>query len=211
MRALARLTRARAYLVGCRYVDHSVRKVAAALAVALVVTLSPQSATSATAAASFEVGSSSMPTPAADGQFRAYWVDAFGDGLYTPAQIDDVVASAKALHMNAIVAQIVRRGDCFCDRALAPRTEQAGVDPAPFDPLQTLIEKAHAQGLEVHAWVIATAIWRGSTPPASPDHPFNTHGPSAGAQSWITKRSDGLQQINTDWVIDPGNPDAAQW
>ena len=64
----------------------------------------------------------------ASGQLRAYWVDAFGDGLFTPAQIDDVVAATKAAHLNAIVAQVVRRGDCFCDRALAPRTDQAGVD-----------------------------------------------------------------------------------
>src|SRR5438045_3912290 len=161
------------------------RKVAVALVVALVVTLSPQMASRATAAASLEVGATSSAMSVVGGQFRAYWVDAFGDGLYTPAQIDDVIAATKAAHLNAIVAQIVRRGDCFCNRALAPRTEQAGVDPAPFDPLQTLIDKAHANGIEVEAWVIATAIWRGSTPPAAADHPFNTHGPNAGSQSWL--------------------------
>ena len=147
-----------------------------------------------------------------NGQFRAYWVDAFGDGLFTPAQIDDVVAATKAAHLNAIVAQVVRRGDCFCNRALAPRTDQAGVDPAPFDPLQTLIDRAHANGIEVHAWVIATAIWRGTTPPPQPTHPFNLHGTSAsGTANWLTRRSDGLQQQNTDWILDPGHPDAAQW
>ncbi len=165
------------------------------------------------AAASSIVGPAGSVSTAAPGQFRAYWVDAFGDGLYTPAQIDDVVAATKAGHFNAIVAQVVRRGDCFCNRALAPRTEQAGVDPAPFDPLQTLIDKAHAAGVQVHAWVIATAVWRGTTPPADPNHPFNLHGPSAtGAANWLTKRSDGLVQMGTgDWVLDPGHPDAAQW
>ena len=186
------------------------RKVAVALVMALVVIACPH-APGAAAATSFDAGTSSVPAAAPGGQFRAYWVDAFGDGLYTAAQIDGVIAAAKALHMNAIVAQVVRRGDCFCNRALAPRTEQAGVDPAPFDPLQTLIDKAHANGIEVEAWVIATAVWRGDAPPKDPNHPFNTHGPSAGSQSWLTKRSDGLQQINTDWVLDPGNPDAAQW
>lgn len=186
------------------------RKVAAALVAALVVAACPH-APSAAAATSSDMGASSLPTASVGGQFRAYWVDAFGDGLYTPAQIDDVIAATKAAHLNAIVAQIVRRGDCFCNRALAPRTEQAGVDPAPFDPLQTLIDKAHANGIEVEAWVIATAIWRGSTPPLAPDHVFNTHGPNAGSQSWLTRRSDGLQQVSTDWILDPGNPDAAQW
>ena len=191
------------------------RKAAAALVAALlVVTVLP--APSVAAAASFltagdQVTPPNTPTAAPSGQLRAYWVDAFGDGLFTAAQIDDIVAATKAAHLNAIVAQIVRRGDCFCNNALAPRTDQAGIDPAPFDPLQTLIDKAHASGIEVHAWVIATAIWRGSTPPPQPDHVFNTHGPSAGAASWLTKRSDGVQQLSTDWMLDPGNPDAQQW
>jgi uncharacterized lipoprotein YddW (UPF0748 family) len=192
-----------------------VRKAAAALVAALLVVTVLSGGSSAVAADLLSGGGQvtppNAPLAAPSGQLRAYWVDAFGDGLFTPAQIDDVVAATKAAHLNAIVAQVVRRGDCFCNRALAPRTDQAGVDPAPFDPLQTLIDKAHANGIEVHAWVIATAIWRGTTPPPQPDHPFNLHGPNAGAASWITKRSDGLTQLNTDWVLDPGNPDAQQW
>jgi uncharacterized lipoprotein YddW (UPF0748 family) len=192
-----------------------VRKAAAALVAALLVVTVLPNASSVAAADLLSGGGQLVPpgTPAAapSGQFRAYWVDAFGDGLFTPAQIDDVVAATKAAHLNAIVAQVVRRGDCFCNRALAPRTDQAGVDPAPFDPLQTLIDKAHSSGIEVHAWVIATAIWRGSTPPPQPDHVFNTHGPNAGAATWLTKRSDGVTQMNTEWVLDPGNPDAQQW
>lgn len=187
------------------------RKAAVALALLLSAALPVPGAAAATS-----VGSGASQTAAAaavTGQFRAYWVDAFGEGLYTPAQIDEVIAATKAIRANAIVAQIGRRGDCFCNRALAPRTEQAGVDPAPFDPLQTLIDKAHAQGIEVHAWVIATAIWRGDTPPADPRHVFNSHGPSAsGSANWLTKRSDGLVQMpSTDWLLDPGHPDAAQW
>ena len=183
------------------------RKTAVAL-VALLLMALPGAPQAAAATPSFV----SDGTTVSDGQFRAYWVDAFGPGLYTSAQIDDVIAATKAAHMNAIVAQVVRRGDCFCNNALAPRTEQAGVDPAPFDPLATLITKAHANGLQVSAWVIATAIWRGSTAPASPDHVFNLHGPStSGAANWIQTRSDGLQQFNDDWMVDPGVPDAAQW
>ncbi|HKW78089.1 MAG TPA: family 10 glycosylhydrolase [Candidatus Limnocylindria bacterium] len=190
------------------------RKAAAALVASLLVwsVLPP---TSGAAAASL---SSDLAAPviannaAASGQLRAFWVDAFGDGLWSASQIDDVIAATKAAHLNAIVAQVVRRGDCFCDRALAPRTDQAGVDPAPFDPLDALIDRAHANGIEVHAWVIATAVWRGATPPPQPTHPFNLHGPSApGSANWLTRRSDGLQQLNTDWILDPGHPDAAQW
>lgn len=183
------------------------RKVAVLFVVMLILSALPPTGGAAAAPAFVNEGTS-LP----NGEFRAYWVDAFGPGLYTSSQIDGVVAAAKALHMNAIVAQVVRRGDCFCNHALAPRTEQAGVDPAPFDPLATLIQKAHASGLQVHAWVIATAMWRGSTPPADPQHIFNLHGPStSGAANWVQTRQDGVQFYNNDWMMDPGDPDVAQW
>jgi uncharacterized lipoprotein YddW (UPF0748 family) len=146
------------------------------------------------------------------GQFRAYWVDAFGDDLFDEPRIDAIVAATKAARLNAIVAQVVRRGDCFCNRASVPRTDQTGVSALPFDPLQTLIDRAHAQGIEVHAWVIATAFWRSGSAPASPAHAFNLHGPSAsGDANWLMSRNDGLMQTGADWLVDPGHPDAAQW
>lgn len=149
----------------------------------------------------------SSPPP----QFRAFWVDAFGPGIYTEAQIDQLVAEAKAANMNAIVAQVGRRGDCFCNRAIMPRT-QAAIDPMPFDPLQSLIDKAHAQGLQVHAWVIATAIWNSVTPPLDPNHVFNTHGISQTLENnWLMLRYDGANRAGADYLLDPGHPDAADY
>ncbi len=182
------------------------RKVA--LALVAVLLLAPVRPGDAAEIAHPSQASSAQPA----GQFRAYWVDAFGDGLLNEVQIDGVVAATKAANLNAIVAQVVRRGDCFCNRASVPRTEDPALAPTPFDPLQSLIDKAHAQGIEVHAWVIATAIWRGSMPPAAPTHVFNAHGPSAsGTANWIMSREDGMQQLSTDWMLDPGHPDAAQY
>jgi uncharacterized lipoprotein YddW (UPF0748 family) len=182
-----------------------VRKVGLALVAVLALVWLPQQSNSA------DFDSSTPP----GGQFRAYWVDAFGDDLFDAPRIDAIVAGTKAAHLNAIVVQAVRRGDCFCNRASVPRTDQAGLAPFPFDPLQTLIDKAHAQGIEVHAWVIATAFWRsGGAPavPTSPAHAFNLHGPSAaGYANWLMSRDDGVMQSGTDWLVDPGHPDAAQW
>src|SRR5207244_13549957 len=90
------------------------------------------------------------------GQFRAFWADAFGDGINDQSQIDALVAATKAAHANAVVAQVVRRGDCFCLRSGLPVNESIA---AGFDPLQALIDTAHGQGIEVHAWVIANAMW----------------------------------------------------
>ena len=183
------------------------RKVTFALVAVLALAWLPQLSLSA------EVATTAVDTsiPPA-GQFRAYWVDAFGDDLFDAPRIDAIVAGTKAAHLNAIIVQVVRRGDCFCNRASVPRTDQAGVAPFPFDPLQTLIDRAHAQGIEVHAWVIATAIWRDGPAPASPAHVFNLHGSSAsGSANWLMSRNDGVMQSGTDWYVDPGHPDAAQW
>jgi uncharacterized lipoprotein YddW (UPF0748 family) len=143
------------------------------------------------------------------GQFRAFWADAFGEGINDQAQIDALVTATKAAHANAIVAQVVRRGDCFCLRSGLPVNES--VAPG-FDPLQALITTAHGQGVEVHAWTIATAMWNSTTPPKDPNHIFNLHGPAAsGRDNWVMTRSDGLSKLGDDWMIDPGNPDAAAW
>jgi uncharacterized lipoprotein YddW (UPF0748 family) len=126
------------------------------------------------------VGALLAPGPAdaaGEDQFRAYWVDAFGEGIFTPAQVEELVTDAKAGNFNALVVQIGRRGDCFCNNAVMPRT-QAAIAPYPYDPLQTLIERAHAEGIEVHAWIIATAIWNSGVAPLDPTHVYNTHGPS---------------------------------
>lgn len=146
------------------------------------------------------------------GQLRAFWVDAFGDGLYTQGQIDQLVSDVKAANMNAIVAQVVRRGDCLCNRSSLPRTAIPGVSPVPFDPLQALIDGAHAQGIQVHAWIITTGVWQGPAAPADPTHAFNQHGPSAtGTNNWIDYRSDGASNLTNEYFLDPGHPDAAAY
>ena len=151
------------------------------------------------------------PAPVASGELRAFWADAFGEGMNSQAEIDQLVAATKAAHLNAIVAQVVRRGDCFCNRAAVPRTD-APISALPFDPLDALIATAHANGIEVHAWVIANAMWQTPGTPTSPDHVYNVHGPSAaGRANWVMTRSDGLATLNRDVYLDPGHPDAAAW
>ena len=177
------------------------------MALAVVLAVVPQPVTQARGGLARDAVAAATAAP----EFRALWVDAFGDGIYTEAQIDELVAYTKGANLNAIVAQVVRRGDCLCARSIAPRTE-APISPAPFDPLASLIAKAHAQGIEVHAWVIATAIWKTTTPPLAAEHVFNQHGPSrSGRENWITSRSDGLEMVAGDYHLDPGHPDAADW
>ena len=147
----------------------------------------------------------------AQSELRAFWVDAFGEGIFNETEITKLVAATKAANLNALVVQVGRRGDCFCNRASMPRT-QAGISPRPYDPLDSLITKAHAAGIQVHAWIITTAIWNSLTPPLDPNHVFNLHGPTkTGADDWIMRRYDGANRAGADYLLDPGHPDAAEY
>lgn len=144
-------------------------------------------------------------------QWRGYWVDAFNEGVYDAVEVSDLVAAATDVGANALVVQIGRRFDCFCNEAVYPRTD-ASIDPAPYDPLAEVIEQAHAAGLEVHAWVNATTLWNSATPPSSPRHAFNRHGLDArGRDRWLNKRVDGAELIGDNAFMDPANPDAVDY
>ncbi|MPV38711.1 family 10 glycosylhydrolase [Georgenia subflava] len=148
---------------------------------------------------------------AAQEQWRGYWVDAFNEGIYDAAEVTELVSEAQDLGANALVVQVGRRFDCFCNDALYPRTD-AGIDPAPYDPLAEVIDQAHAAGIEVHAWVNATTLWNSATPPSSPEHAFNAHGLDAeGRDRWLNKRVDGSEKIGNNTYIDPANPDAVDY
>lgn len=144
-------------------------------------------------------------------QFRAYWVDSFNPGLYTEEEIARLVADTKAANLNAIIAQVSRRGDCLCNRSIMPRSE-ADIDPFPFDPLQTLIDKAHAAGIEVHAWFNTTIMWVTDSPPLDPNHVFYAHGVTAkGRDNWMMLRRDGVNKGSNLYFFDPGHPEAADY
>ncbi|GAB4084137.1 glycoside hydrolase family 10 protein [Myceligenerans cantabricum] len=145
-------------------------------------------------------------------QWRSLWVDAFNEGIYTPAEAQELVDEASATNVNALIVQTARRYDCFCNRALYPRTD-ATVDPAPYDPLDEIIARAHDAGIEVHAWVTVNTMWNlPDGPPSSPDHIFTTHGPDAeGDDRWISKMADGREVVNDRVYLDPGHPDAVDY
>ena len=144
-------------------------------------------------------------------QWRGYWVDAFNVGVYTPGQVTDLVADAIDIRANALVIQVSRRFDCFCNDALYPRTD-AAINPTPYDPLAEAIRQAHAAGIEVHAWVNATTMWNSATAPRSADHVYNAHGLGAsGADRWLNQRYDGVEKVGANTYVDPANPAAANY
>jgi len=99
---------------------------------------------------------SPSPSPIVLGapQFRALWVDAFHNGIKSPAQVEKLVADAHRGNLNALIVQVRKRGDAYFNQSDEPRaTDIQG--PREFDPLAYLIQLAHESTprIEVHAWL----------------------------------------------------------
>lgn len=139
---------------------------------------------------------------------RGLWVDAFGPGFKTSGEVDHLIADARAMNINTLFVQVVKRGDCYCNTSLLPRTEDPAV-PADFDPLADVLMKAHAQGMKVHAWVIPTAVASRAVhyPVINPEHVINAHGEGA-EQDWLMRNAAGAVWAGNDQQLDIGNPEA---
>ena len=161
-------------------------------------------------------------------EYRAYWVETFNTALATSADIDRVISNCTDSNCNAIFAQVRRRGDSWYLDSLEPLG--APVSPT-FDPLANLIARAHARGIEVHAFVIVGTIYNGHptiTGLPKPGHAFRTHVwntatntllPSDHPAMWSTRslpHNQGGTTFNgqryaAEWYIDLGHPDAASY
>lgn len=102
-------------------------------------------------------------------EMRAAWIatvanidwpskEAVGDPKRQRAEMIQMLDSFAALNMNAIVFQIRPTADSFYPSAFEPwshwLTGVQGTRPDPFyDPLQFVIEEAHARCIEVHVWL----------------------------------------------------------
>jgi uncharacterized lipoprotein YddW (UPF0748 family) len=173
---------------------------------------------------------------AAQGEYRGFWVDTFNTTLNNHSDVAAVVDNAKASKANVLFVQVRRRGDAWYLNSLEPRPDFVPI-AAGFDPLQDLIDEAHANGIEVHAFVIMSAIWNKNPnfapsatlgPPTSPSHVFNLHGGYdtatqtivQGPGNWLTRTllPDGAGGISfqghrfgNDFWLDFGHPDAAAY
>lgn len=144
------------------------------------------------------------PVSAQSNEFRAFWVDAWGAGIWNASQVTQLINDTRAGNLNAVIPQVRRRGDAFYNSNYEPRcTDMA----AGFDSLADLISKAHntnsgQQRIEVHAWLVMYHIWAtsaGALPP-QPDHPLNLH------PDWLLKDINGNTLIGGQYTFDPGHP-----
>ena len=149
---------------------------------------------------------SSKPVPPPKSEVRAVWITT-ASGLDWPpsanrsaqqASLRHIVTELKERGYNTIFFQVRARGDAYYRSSFEPWAENLtgvlGKDPG-WDPLALLLQEAHANGLEVHAWINVFKV-RGPNPvPAStPEHPSRT------LAGWCIEEKGEL------W-LDPGRPE----
>lgn len=111
-------------------------------------------------------------------EFRGVWVSRFDWTSYgraaDPAKIDEIVNNVAAAGFNVIFFQVRGIADAYYPSSLEPWADRVsgvyGQPPDPlWDPLATMIEKAHAADLQVHAYLNVYPVWNGGsfcdTPP----------------------------------------------
>ncbi len=159
-----------------------------------------------------------MPVPAsAQGpapQLRAFWVDAFHNGIKTPAQTRQLIADAQRAGANALFVQVRRRADSYFRDTFEP----VAADVAPgYDPLADLIAQARPRNIQVHAWVVTFPAWKDGYAQPDRTHVWYQHGPDKqGWDNWFTRDIDGrpgecARPGDCGYFLDPGHPAVADY
>jgi uncharacterized lipoprotein YddW (UPF0748 family) len=164
------------------------------------------------AVAVMAVGPAPIPAwaaPPAGEETRALWV--VRHAMTTPGRVDKVIEIAREVNVNTLLVQVRGRGDAYYKSEMAPPGEALGGAPAGFDPLDQMILRAHAAGMEVHAWINVYLVWSAGAPPSSALHVVNAH------PEWISMRADGTRLVEMlpqefeqerieGMYLAPGNP-----
>lgn len=135
-------------------------------------------------------------------EMRAVWVPYMSldmrseDGSTATFQekFDAIVEGAKEYGMNTLIVHVRPFGDALYESDYFPwshiLTGQQGIHPG-YDPLEYMVEAAHREGLEIHAWVNPLRIQLETNPPTlAQSNPY---------QVW--KRD----PEKSGWTVDYGN------
>lgn len=136
-------------------------------------------------------------------ELRGAWVTTWQHGIFTPNEVDATIAAAKKAGINALYIQVRKFADAYYDSKIEPRGSNLAPD---FDALAYTIEKAHAEGIQVHAWVVVYRAWCGAkTGPTDPNHVINKH------PDWVLLNKDGGNWAGEGIYLDPGVPEAREY
>lgn len=106
-----------------------------------------------------------------------------------------IVSGAKQYGMNALIVHVRPFGDALYRSDLVPwshiLTGTQGKDPG-YDPLAIMVEMAHEQGLELHAWMNPLRIQMNDTPSVLADNnPWNLWKDDPEKAGWVVQSGAG--------------------
>ena len=186
------------------------RSMAALLLLAALLLALPAGCGS-TAGGEREARTANAPSAARD-DFRAVWVAtvynldypnaATTDPEALRAQADEILENCVDMGMNAVILQVRPSGDALYPSELFPcskyLTGASGLAPEDgFDPLAYWVERAHALGLELHAWINPFRITKGGQTEfdsLTADHPARLH------PDWVV-------EYEGEFYFNPGLPE----
>lgn len=145
--------------------------------------------------------------PCRANQFRAFWVDSWHSGFENSTATQAMINYAVGCHANAIMVEVRKRGDAYYVSTLEPSA--TSITPASgYDCLSDICTRAHAAGLEVHAWVVISRVWTSTTAPptTTPNHIYNTH------PEWFSLTNTGsMYDADSNSFLDMGVPDVENY
>jgi uncharacterized lipoprotein YddW (UPF0748 family) len=155
--------------------------------------------------ASPDAGSDEPDAAPPRNEVRGVWITRFA--YSTQAQLEAIIDRAAAAHFNAVFVQIRGEGDAYYHSTHEPWAQRLsgvlGRDPG-WDPLQVAIDRAHAHGLELHAYFNVFSAWPTSSqvPLAEGDvqHALRAH------PDWLAVTSSGENADSEYRWFTPGNP-----
>ncbi len=137
--------------------------------------------------------------------FRGLWVDRFDYRNLGVLGVQQIMADAASMGTTDVIFQVRGQGDAYYNSNFEPRAQALS---GSWDPLQTAIDAAHANGMKLHAWINTMPLWNGTTPPSTSTtipHPWYNTNPSYR----IEDINGNLQPLQSGYVI--ANPINPQW
>ena len=143
-------------------------------------------------------------------EFRSLYVYGWGSGTFLNwTEVSTLVNIAREYNFNAIVPEIRKVGDAYYHSLYEPDAINPPVnDPDPtFDALSAMVEYAHDTSggkayIEVHAWMVANRIWKGTMSSAPSGHVLLQH------PEWTMLDYSGTSSNSEGVYLDPGIPGA---
>lgn len=150
------------------------------------------------------------PLFAQQSQFRGFWVDVFHVGMQNQSQVDQMINMAVTGGYNAVMIEALAYHDnefgshgAYWSSDLVARSDYVTPD---FDPLGYIVEQAHANGLEVHAWIVAYRLSSTWPPPGNEYLAERPH--------WlmVPRASMGeVDPVGGVYTFDPGSPEVQEY